>query len=78
MSRQGSPSEIENLKRLFPDIDFCNDMGFSHIHLLVVDILSGDLTEALEINKYRRQINDPDIYGNHHYIGQQQEVILNG
>jgi ankyrin repeat protein len=38
-------------------------MGFSHIHLLVVDSISGDLVENLSNRTNRDQINTPDFTG---------------
>lgn len=63
LTKRGSPPELRDLRRLFPDIDLPDDMGFSHIHLLVVGELSGDLAETLQTKKYQRQINNPDFFG---------------
>lgn len=63
LTKRGSPTELEKLRRLFPDIDFHDDMGFSHIHLLVVGEVSGDLAETLQTKGYQRQINNPDFLG---------------
>ncbi|KAJ5928829.1 hypothetical protein N7466_007785 [Penicillium verhagenii] len=63
LTRRGSPAQIQKLKTLFPDIDFCDDMGFSHIHMLVLDLLQGDLVETLKVRNHRTQINKPDFTG---------------
>lgn len=38
-------------------------MGFSHIHLLVVERISGDLVEHLHNRTHRDEINTPDFTG---------------
>ncbi|KAJ5768871.1 hypothetical protein N7520_003430 [Penicillium odoratum] len=63
LTRRGSPTQIEKLRTLFPDIDFVDDMGFSHIHMLVLGLLQGDLVETLKIRSYRTQIDRPDLTG---------------
>ncbi|KAJ5168591.1 uncharacterized protein N7482_004185 [Penicillium canariense] len=63
LTERGNQSQLEKFRCLFSDIDFCDDMKFSHIHMLVLKLLPGDLTRDLQFKEHHRRINDLDYSG---------------